>query len=260
MITLNVACFFSQNVATPLHRVHSITRTVTRNSCAIHIGVSRRHRSRINRLTHSFGRVTRRLRRTSGVHLSVVTGIDRRLHAPISTLRTVIRGVTSKIARPAPTGLRNVLARARHLDSLVTFLLSLDHVRTKTTDLGVRRFGITRFLSRAIRPLRVTSNKRTRSVRVHIDSSVAVRNSRSHLHRLFAGVVTGTLGRSPSGAAILIRARRSGSGNAVIAGIIGFNSRVTPSSHSSVFHHFIGNGAKPNARSKNANLNLSVTQ
>lgn len=147
------------------------------------------HRRRLSS-THHLTRGTRLGR-------SFLTGVDRRVHAPLGTVInfTGVLTVSSRLRRSS--GVRCVSAVGqgdRLLLGLVGSVLRLSHVRSKGVAFRVDGYRISRLIGGICAARGMLVPTRLSFVRRISSVPVRVRMSRSHLARILAGFLGGTSG------------------------------------------------------------------
>lgn len=156
------------------------------------------------RVTLALARGFRRLRRTGrGTRItgrtgdSFLTGVDRRLHAPLGTVLNFARLLTHRPSlAPRRTSLRLVQSDNRRLLSLVGSILSLTGVRTKHVDLCRGIFGLASLIGglRRIFQLQTDGGQLLFCVGHRRSVPAFIRTSRHGLHRILVGLLGGTVG------------------------------------------------------------------
>lgn len=211
--------------------------------------------AQLGRIRTRLGLTHRGTRGTSHSGSIFLTGVDRRVHAPLGTVIKFSRLLTSTSAsRRGARFLRVIRDGGRVLRRLVTSVLSLSGVRTKALRFIFSSISVGRVVSSLRRRFHVQITRLNDKIRVIQRTSrgrCAVRASEGQLTRIMSGFVAGTLGfaRRNDVALKFEPCRRNlcfcmGSAKANVP------RRGLPR----IFRHFIGLGR----RGGNAKLKLSV--
>lgn len=216
----------------------------TMNCCVRVLGETRRQ----------VGRTRLGTRRTGRLGSTFLTGVDRRVHAPLGTVIN-FSGLLS-VMRSGRRVLRctNVVrAGARLLLRLVGSVLSVSGVRSKVCSFRIARISTGRLVSRIRRMthLHVEASRISLSFTRHLPRYI-FRASGGHLVRILAGLIIGTVGFA-SRKRVRVKCQLR-STRALCFCMSSANYNVSTRRYRRIFRHFIGCGAFV----RNAKLKLSV--
>lgn len=191
-------------------------------------------------------------RASSQLGSTFLTGVDRRVHAPLGTVMNFSQVVTRDASRRRQLNCCRVIrSGGRHLLRLVGRVLSLSGVRSNVIRFAVAPMHLRPLYGR-VRSTRVFHYPRKiRLVCRPSSRGVIVSKSGGQVFRIVSGLVNGTFGFAAAKRVDCKCHQRNGCMTFRIASA---NVNVTPSGISQMFRHFIGIGGF----TRNAKLKLSV--
>lgn len=223
-----------RDALTPLGQVRGATTGVTTKSLDRHIPSLPRD-ARINSLSVSLGAVLAHVRRDFRTRRRAARGVgqfisstDRRLHAPLTTVRKCtrlcgVRHSVPKTLRETSRSVRRVRTSDTHVAILIRSLLSLTHLSRKHNVSVARRIGLASIIhstTSSLRTLSPSHNVSYKRIILRPNASVSrptrftfrgnrvprvrLGNSTSELHRIIAGVINGVRQCAPTSSPIRV--------------------------------------------------------
>lgn len=141
--TKNMSLFVIQQISEPIRSLTQSTRSITSKQFSISIP-STSFDQRLRRLTISFNSVTKHLTSSRTTHSQLLTSLTRRVHAPLTALRTCVSNVRSTIIPRSTIACRAVHKRIRQLHQLTRSLHSISSTRRRTLNVITRHVSIQR--------------------------------------------------------------------------------------------------------------------
>lgn len=183
-----------------------------------------------------------------------LSGVDRRVHAPLGTLSNFSAVLARRsVSRRAEGRYGSVVRRgSRLLLGLVGSIVSLSDLRVKGVAFGFGVYSTMKLYEGIVSVIRGVGRARTS---IHFSaplSSLRLLASDTHLRRMLVGLLVGTAGFASRNSVALRLRRRARS--ATLFSIASANAKVPGRGRGGVFGHFRGLGRG----TRNAKLKLSV--
>lgn len=223
------------------------------------------HRGR--RLRHRHHRVRSRglgLLRTCQIGSRFLTAVSRRLQAPLGTVlkfSRVLRDRSGNSLAPRRTRvIGHVFAGNGGLLGLIGSVLSLSGLRTRHLALAPAAIGLRNLIQKILSSLRSLTRNGTLALRRSLTLiGPLIRRSRRHLHRILAGLVSGTIGFDSHNCIHISTARTNPrQPSRVVLAITSANVNVTTSRLARIFRTFHRISRALQQQQPNAKLNLTV--
>lgn len=211
--------------------------------------------ARVGRVRIGLVSTGRGTRRTSRLGDTFLTGVDRRVHAPLGTVINFSKLLIRARSIRRHGRCVNVIRRGgRLLLRLVSSVLSLSGVRTNAFRFAVARIGMGLLYRSVMHDVRKGAARAMELMFSGRLPRYCVVDSHGHLRRIVSGFIGGTTGFA-SRKAVGMKCRRLRSDEVHFC-ISSANVKVGRRCQMRVFSHFIGLGSFV----RNANLKLSVYQ
>lgn len=185
-----LTCFIDNRTLGPLHSFTSRARGIRPGGLSS-VGVDGSILPRFGRFDRSFGGVVRQLGRKFATRQRFAKGTTRRLHAPLTLVRTRVRLFSIRRASVGPRATRFLellRRRARHVSRVAGALLRVDRLHGVGYDSGVR---LTPVASRIFTSLTPVTSRGGMSL-AHSNSTLVVNDSALVCHVVF-GLARGTI-------------------------------------------------------------------
>lgn len=198
----------------------------------------------------------RQTRRTGGVGSTFLTGVDRRVHAPLGTVINfagLLRSRGRLASRRGSLFHGAVGGGDGLLLGLVGSVLRLSHVRSKQVSFTFSSYSLGRLLRRVCRARRLLVPSGVHFLGRFRRARLVVRMSHFQFARIVAGFVGGTIGFA-AGKRVLLKTICGGRRGRIRIFIRSAKGNVSRRTRGGIFRHFFG----ISRFTRNAKLNLSV--
>lgn len=257
VFTFVFVCCLAGGVIAPLRRVDHTTGRFTMNSFSCEIGI--RNRSRLTSLNATFGSVTSTLSILRNSQHDFISGISRRLGAPVASVSKFVSNVLSNAVphRGRSCCLGVIDNRIGELSELIISVLGVDGVRDNSLRVGPSGCSVSSRVVRVLLAFR--RGVRGGGVRVHKLSRfepACVITSPSVVCRSVCGLISGTIGFAGRNNCVSIHLVSSTGRVALIVG--GDNANVGTRSLSEMFREFCGTSGDHDLSTGNTKLKLCL--